>query len=265
MNKEINLPVWQHVSLIVITSLSIHHLWNFMSRPSHSTKVVVKRAKGGKSSEGKAVAVKNKGNKGSKGNKETLKGVERVQPVADVKPAVKPAEIIKVENKGDSLTDAGEREVEGEGGGDSDGSSEYSESYDSEIEELEEGEIKDYTFPLEAFKMVLCVNTSLKKMDKGKAMAQCGHATLGAYRISDKYAPSNVKHWLRIGQTKIAVKCTEEEMVQVAENAKRLGVVSYTVEDAGRTQIPAGSKTVCALGPAPQSVLDEITGGFKLM
>jgi len=138
-------------------------------------------------------------------------------------------------------------------------------SYSSELEEVEEGELKEFTFSLEPFKQVLCVNTSLKKMDKGKAMAQCGHATLGAYRISERYAPMNVKHWLRSGQAKIAVKCTEEEMVQVAAAAKRLGIVSYTVEDAGRTQIPAGSKTVCAIGPAPQSVLDEITGGFKLM
>jgi len=138
-------------------------------------------------------------------------------------------------------------------------------SYSSELDEVEEGELKEFTFSLEPFKQVLCVNSSLKKMDKGKAMAQCGHATLGAYRISERYAPMNVKHWFRSGQAKIAVKCTEEEMLQVAEHAKRLGVVSYTVEDAGRTQIPAGSKTVCAIGPAPQSVLDEISGGFKLM
>jgi len=132
-------------------------------------------------------------------------------------------------------------------------------------EETLEGEIHNYEVPTEPYKQVLCVNTSLKKMDKGKAMAQCGHATLGAYRLAEKYCPSNVRHWFMFGQAKIAVKCTQEQMLAVAEHAARLGVVSYTVEDAGRTQIPAGSKTVCAIGPAPQSLLDEISGSFKLM
>jgi peptidyl-tRNA hydrolase, PTH2 family len=143
--------------------------------------------------------------------------------------------------------------------------SDYSDCEDSDVEEVLEGEIFNFQVPTEPYKQVLCVNTSLKKMDKGKAMAQCGHATLGAYRLAEKYAPANVRHWLMFGQAKIAVKCTEEQMLAVAEHAKRLGVVSYTVEDAGRTQIPAGSKTVCAIGPAPQSLLDEITGSFKLM
>ena len=145
---------------------------------------------------------------------------------------------------------------------DGDSGSEY-ESDDEE--EVLEGEILNFEIPTEPYKMVLCVNTSLKKMDKGKAMAQCGHATLGAYRMCEKYAPSNLRHWMMFGQAKIAVKCSEEEMLLVAQQARSRGIVSYTVMDAGRTQIPAGSKTVCAIGPAPQSMLDEISGKFKLM
>jgi peptidyl-tRNA hydrolase, PTH2 family len=147
----------------------------------------------------------------------------------------------------------------------SDESDEDCEDSDFEEEEILEGEILNFEVPTESYKMVLCVNTSLKKMDKGKAMAQCGHATLGAYRLCEKYAPSNLRHWYMFGQAKIAVKCSEEEMLQVSEQARKMGIVSYTVMDAGRTQIPAGSKTVCAIGPAPQSMLDEISGKFKLM
>ena len=165
---------------------------------------------------------------------------------------------VKVDNSEESGDDGEE--------GDSDEDSESEdEEWDSEEEYAADGEIKDYMFPTEPFKMILCVNTSLKKMDKGKAMAQCGHATLGAYRISEKYAPSNVKTWCMMGQTKIAIKVTEEEMLEIVESAKELGVVNYVVEDAGRTQIPAGSKTVCGLGPAPASVLAKFTSKFKLM
>jgi PTH2 family peptidyl-tRNA hydrolase len=41
--------------------------------------------------------------------------------------------------------------------------------------------------------------------------------------------------------------------------------VAYLVEDAGRTQIAAGSKTVLAIGPAPVAELDRITSHLKLL
>jgi PTH2 family peptidyl-tRNA hydrolase len=37
------------------------------------------------------------------------------------------------------------------------------------------------------------------------------------------------------------------------------------VADAGRTQIAAGSRTVLAIGPAPNAALNEITGHLKLL
>ena len=44
-----------------------------------------------------------------------------------------------------------------------------------------------------------------------------------------------------------------------------IGLVAYIVEAAGRTQIAAGSKTVLAIGPAPDSVLKKLTGHLKLL
>ena len=43
------------------------------------------------------------------------------------------------------------------------------------------------------------------------------------------------------------------------------GMPTYIVHDAGRTQIPAGSQTVLAIGPAPKSLIDQITGHLKLL
>ena len=136
---------------------------------------------------------------------------------------------------------------------------------DSEDEEYElEGEAVQYSLMDAPFKMVLCVNMSLK-MDKGKIAAQCGHATLGAYKASKIHAASNVKWWERTGQAKIAVKVTEEQMHAASAAAGEMGLISYTVMDAGRTQIAAGSLTVCAIGPAPVHVIDAITKPFKLL
>lgn len=49
------------------------------------------------------------------------------------------------------------------------------------------------------------------------------------------------------------------------KKAKAAGIGTYIVFDAGRTQIPAGSQTVLAIGPAPKSQIDQITGHLKLL
>lgn len=113
--------------------------------------------------------------------------------------------------------------------------------------------------------MVLCVNMELQ-MGKGKIAAQCGHAALGAYKLSCQHSATAVTWWQRLGQAKIAVKVdTEAELHDIAAKARAAGIVSYLVEDAGRTQIAAGSRTVLALGPAPAKAFDSITGHLKLL
>ena len=122
--------------------------------------------------------------------------------------------------------------------------------------------------------MVFVVRTDLS-MTKGKIAAQCGHATLMCYKSVQKHAPSILERWERLGQTKIALKCSggggggggegggeggeggegeggldgEEELETLAGVAASLGVVARIVRDAGRTQIKAGSATVLGVGP----------------
>ncbi|KAK0533646.1 hypothetical protein OC834_001932 [Tilletia horrida] len=118
---------------------------------------------------------------------------------------------------------------------------------------------------LEECKMMLVVRTDLK-MDKGKIAAQCGHATLAAYKAALRNTPEYVQQWERLGQAKVAVKCSsEQELLEVEQRAKKFGVVAKSITDAGRTQIPAGTRTVVGVGPGPVSLMDKITGGFKLL
>ena len=115
------------------------------------------------------------------------------------------------------------------------------------------------------YKMILCVNMSLK-MEKGKIAAQCGHATLACYRKSLRMCPSSLKWWESFGQAKIALKIEgEKEMQELQAKAQALGLVTYIVEDAGRTQIAAGSRTVLGIGPAPVKVIDSIASHLKLL
>lgn len=117
----------------------------------------------------------------------------------------------------------------------------------------------------EPYKMVLCVRTDLG-MAKGKIAAQAGHATLGVYKKVLRAAPGVLEHWEALGQTKIAVKVKSEEMMmELANHARALNVPHCVIRDAGRTQIAAGSKTVLAVGPAPESLVNKVTGHLTLL
>ena len=101
---------------------------------------------------------------------------------------------------------------------------------------------------------------------QGKIAAQCGHATLGAYKSALKNCSTALKLWGTFGQAKIAVKIDDDvAMEELCMIAQSVGLVTYIVEDAGRTQIAAGSKTVLAIGPAPDHILKSITGHLKLL
>eukprot|EP01023_Acetabularia_acetabulum_P001495 TRINITY_DN1058_c2_g1_i1.p4 TRINITY_DN1058_c2_g1~~TRINITY_DN1058_c2_g1_i1.p4 ORF type:complete len:206 (-),score=31.66 TRINITY_DN1058_c2_g1_i1:1111-1728(-) len=119
----------------------------------------------------------------------------------------------------------------------------------------------------EECKMVLCVNESLK-MGKGKIAAQCAHAAVGVlhdFQNKQQYRPF-FRQWENLGQAKIALKVpTEAELFDIQNKARKMGFPHYLVCDAGRTQIAAGSRTVLAVGPAPKTKLDEITGHLKLL
>ena len=115
------------------------------------------------------------------------------------------------------------------------------------------------------YKMILVVNTELS-MGKGKIAAQCCHAAVGCYKRASKQCPRAIQVWERTGCAKIALKCpTQEEMELIAAKAMSRDIPLYLVEDAGRTQIAAGSRTVLGLGPAPTYVFEDVTSHLKLM
>lgn len=114
----------------------------------------------------------------------------------------------------------------------------------------------------EQYKMVLVVNQSLQ-MTKGKVVAQCCHGCLGVYKKASKEA---LKIWGSQGQAKITLKGSDEDVLRlVSQQARKANLPYYLVADAGRTQIAAGSITVCAVGPAPASQIDKFTGHLKLL
>ena len=48
-------------------------------------------------------------------------------------------------------------------------------------------------------------------------------------------------------------------------DAAASGLPLFVVQDAGRTEVAPGSRTVLAVGPAPASRVDQVTGRLKLL
>lgn len=116
-----------------------------------------------------------------------------------------------------------------------------------------------------SYKLVLVVRRDLK-MGIGKIAAQCGHASLGIYRLLQSEHGSSLQPWLDSGQAKVVCRVDSLlELEALADKAKQMKVPTYTVRDAGRTQVEAGSSTVLAIGPAESSLLDTVTGKLKLL
>ncbi|NXE87259.1 PTH2 hydrolase, partial [Menura novaehollandiae] len=135
------------------------------------------------------------------------------------------------------------------------GMTEPSNSLGSEAEVMgESGELK----------LVLIVRNDLK-MGKGKVAAQCSHAAVSAYKQVQRSNPELLKQWEYCGQPKVVLKAPDEEtLVQLLAEAKRLGLTVSLIQDAGRTQIAPGSRTVLGIGPGPADVIDKVSGHLKL-
>ncbi|KAI5457383.1 peptidyl-tRNA hydrolase PTH2-domain-containing protein [Mariannaea sp. PMI_226] len=122
----------------------------------------------------------------------------------------------------------------------------------------------------EECKLVLVVRTDLG-MTKGKIAAQCSHATLACYKAMARAPEGSLQRkmlarWEKYGQAKIAVQIkSQEDMLELRRKARGLGLTAEVIQDAGRTQIEAGSMTVLGVGPAPRSLVDQVTGGLKLL
>jgi len=106
-------------------------------------------------------------------------------------------------------------------------------------------------------------------MSPGKAAAQAAHASCEAvFRILDSKDPKWLewlKGWRVSGQKKVVLRVnSERELLQVYIDAQSLGLPASLVEDAGLTQLPPGTKTAVAVGPAPAELVDKVTGSLKL-
>ncbi|KAL4919961.1 peptidyl-tRNA hydrolase PTH2-domain-containing protein [Aspergillus aurantiobrunneus] len=152
------------------------------------------------------------------------------------------------------------------GSSDEEDETQEDEDEESEEEEGDGSELASFENNTEEVKLVLVVRTDLG-MTKGKIAAQCSHATLACYKylVANPASSSILRRWERLGQAKIAVQTKSEEELQLLQaQAISLGLCARVIQDAGRTQIASGSRTVLGV-LGPKSVVDTVTGHLKLL
>ena len=113
--------------------------------------------------------------------------------------------------------------------------------------------------------MVLVTRSDLK-LSKGKLAAQVGHAVMECTLRAKKESPRTLDRYRREGARKIVCKVPDEDSLRKTLNyAKKAGLISYLVKDAGHTEIPPGTVTVVGIGPGPRSDIDKLTKHFSLV
>ena len=122
-----------------------------------------------------------------------------------------------------------------------------------------------------------------KGLRLGKYCSQAAHASLKAILdlgpsitfVNTCYRTKTILYkedsplakWLDGIFTKICVSVdSEEELLKVYNEAKEKGIICALITDAGATEFNGvPTNTCCAIGPGYSDIIDQITGGLKLL
>lgn len=103
-------------------------------------------------------------------------------------------------------------------------------------------------------------------MSMGKLCAQIAHAAVSASEEARRVHREWFERWLREGQRKIVLKVSSlNELLTLKREADRLNLPNSLVEDRGLTELPPGTITCLAIGPAPRDLVDRVTGKLRLL
>lgn len=115
------------------------------------------------------------------------------------------------------------------------------------------------------FKQCIVVREDLK-MSLGKACAQVAHASVSAAEETRRLKPEWFDEWFKEGQRKIVLRVKSlEELLKIRDEALKEGVVACLISDMGLTELPPGTVTCLGLGPAPEELMNRITGELFLL
>jgi peptidyl-tRNA hydrolase, PTH2 family len=115
------------------------------------------------------------------------------------------------------------------------------------------------------YKMVIVTRKDLS-LSAGKLAAQVAHAAVNCTLASKAKTVTWFSRWQREGAKKVVVKVESlDDFFPLKDKAEELGIVTSLVVDAGHTEIPEGTQTVLGIGPAPNNIIDQVTGTLSLL
>lgn len=114
-------------------------------------------------------------------------------------------------------------------------------------------------------KQVIVVRRDLK-MSTGKTAAQVAHASLSAYEKCKQKYMEWASSWIKEGQEKIVCEVESlEELMKLVRKVEELGISYHVVVDKGLTELPPNTVTCVGFGPAPEKLINRVTGHLKLL
>ncbi len=114
------------------------------------------------------------------------------------------------------------------------------------------------------YKLVIVIRDDLK-MTPGKLAAQVAHAAVTCALEAKAKKAKWFSEWYREGQRKVVLRAGDvDELYLLRELAARAALPVALITDAGLTELPPNTTTCLGIGPAPENMIDPITGSLPL-
>jgi PTH2 family peptidyl-tRNA hydrolase len=115
------------------------------------------------------------------------------------------------------------------------------------------------------YKMVIVMRTDLD-MSLGKMVAQACHAAVSCSEASKKNQTKHWRRWRDEGAKTVALDAFSfEELEELAVDAEKNDLTYVLIQDAGHTEVPAGTTTCIGIGPHQEQFIDRVTGNLRLL
>lgn len=114
------------------------------------------------------------------------------------------------------------------------------------------------------YKLVVVIRDDLK-MSPGKLAAQVAHAAVTCALEAKARKTKWFSEWYREGQRKVVLRARNvDELRSLKRVAAGAGMTVALITDAGLTELPPDTTTCLGIGPAPENVIDPVTGSLPL-